>query len=158
MASNTPESAEFNNDRRKVPMAALLSAVVGAAGLAAGYAVLPRYFRFPESNSGSARLRAAGRHLRAALGAVRRWPGLAQSPTCQVLPAYASWLRRRFLQNTLEQAVLAIGMHLALATLLPLRCRISCWRGACWGPDRAESASHKVVSGRLPCSCSHYRS
>lgn len=127
MASNIPEGTEFGRERRKVRTAALRSAVVCAAGLGAGQAVLPLYFRFPDAIGerlafalqadifvllwvlfGVGLVSRGRRHSPADIGAAMSGP---PSPRIAVEAA--------FLQNTLEQAVLAIGMHLALATLLP---------------------------------------
>jgi hypothetical protein len=127
VTSKTPEGAELDSERRKVRIAALRSAGVCAAGLGAGYAMLPRHFPLPDAIAdrlafalqadifvllwvlfGVSLVSRGRRHSPVDIGTALSGP---PSPRIAVEAA--------FLQNTLEQAVLAIVLHLALATFLP---------------------------------------
>jgi len=104
-------------------MAAL---IVCTAGLTLGYAILPRWFHLPIDLP--ARLAFALRAdlfvlLWAVLGIVLVALGRGRSAAdiggaASSPPSPAIAVRVAFLQNTLEQAVIAAGAHLALATLL----------------------------------------
>jgi hypothetical protein len=100
--------------------------IVCAAGLALGYTILPRCFHFPIDLP--ARLVFAVRAdlfvlLWVGLGVVLVGLGRGRSAVdiggaAFAPPSPAIAVQVAFLQNTLEQAVIAAGAHLALATLL----------------------------------------
>ena len=117
---------DFRSEQRAAARGAIAALVVCAAGLALGYAVLPRWFRFPIDLP--ARLAFALRAdlfvllwvvlgiVLVALGRGRSAADIGGAASSPPSPAIA--VRVAFLQNTLEQAVIAAGAHLALATLL----------------------------------------
>lgn len=113
-------------EQRKVRRAGLASLLFCAAVLGVGYVVLPRLFHFPAG---------LGDRLAFALqadlfilvwimiavrmvssGRLRSPPDIGGSALAPPSPAIA--VKVAFLKNTLEQAVLAVGVHLALATLM----------------------------------------
>lgn len=118
---------EFESERGQIRKAAVQSTALCIVAMVAGYALLPNLFQFPETIAdrlafavqadifvlvwvlfGVGLVSRGRRHSPADInGALSGPPG----PRIAVEAA--------FLQNTLEQAVLAVGLHLALATLLP---------------------------------------
>ena len=113
-------------EQRKIRRAALLAVPFCAAMLAAGYFILPRYAPFPTILAeriafairadtfvllwvfvGVGMVSRTRRHSAQDIG------GALSGPPSQRLA-----MQLAFLQNTLEQAVMAIGVHLALATQL----------------------------------------
>ena len=118
--------ADLQSERRKIRIAAFWSFVLTAHSLVFGYILLPGYIDLPEQMLGRlvfvlrvdvfvllwvlfgvGLVSRARRHSAADINAALTGP---PSPRIAVQAA--------FLQNTLEQAILAIGAHLALATLL----------------------------------------
>jgi len=117
---------DLRAEQRKVRRAAFASLLFCAAMMGAGYWILPRLFQFPTELA--ERLAFAVRAdlfvLLWVLIAVRMVSrgrfnspadigGSAAGPPSPVIAVKAA-----FLQNTLEQAVLAAGVHLALASLI----------------------------------------
>ena len=125
-ADERPPQVDLPAEQRKVIWNALLAAIFCAAVLAAGYVLLPRYFSFPTDIEGALVLTiqadlfvfiwvAIGVRLvsRVRFYSAADNPGSAFAP-----PSPRIAVPIAFLQNTLEQAVIAVGAHLALATLL----------------------------------------
>lgn len=117
---------ELKSEQQKIRRNALAAAVFCALMMAAAYSILPRHFEFPVELI--ERLAFALRAdvfvffwvlLGVRLVAKRRFNssadinGAAFGP-----PSAAIALDVAFLQNTLEQTVIAVGAHLALATVL----------------------------------------
>lgn len=118
--------AELKEEQKKIVRNALWSALFCFLVLAAGYIVLPHYFQFP---TGLAERMAFA--LQADLfvlawvviavrmvSKVRFYSPEDNAGSAYTVPSPKIALPRAFLQNTLEQAVIAVGAHLALATLL----------------------------------------
>ena len=118
-------SIDLRREQRKIVWRALASAGFCTLVFAAAYTVLPRYFSFPVD---------LAERLAFALQAdifIFLWVVLAvrrvsrhrfYSATDSGAAAFGApsaeiAMRAAFLQNTLEQAVIAVGAHLALATL-----------------------------------------
>jgi len=117
---------DLRSEQHRAARGAMTALVVCTASLAIGYTILPRWFHFPVDLP--ARLAFAVKAdlfvllwvvlgiVLVALGRGRSAAdigGAALSPPSPVIA-----VRVAFLQNTLEQAVVAAGAHLALATLL----------------------------------------
>jgi hypothetical protein len=119
-------TADLKGEQRRVVFNSILAAALCAAMLAGGYLLLPRLLDFPTDMTGrlvfalradlfvlfwvliGVRLVSRGRFRSAAdIG------GSAYAP-----PSPAIAVQAAFLQNTLEQAIIAVGAHLALATLV----------------------------------------
>lgn len=121
------ELPEFEAERRKVVRNGLAAAIFSVAILAAAYAALPHRFAFPSDRSGTlayalqwdigifvwvaVAIRMVSRGRLRSADDIR---GSAFSP-----PSPKIAVESAFLQNTLEQAFIAVGAHLALATLPP---------------------------------------
>jgi hypothetical protein len=116
----------LRNEQGKVRRAALAALLFCAVVLAGGYLILPRLFQFPAElvDRLAFAVRADLFVLVWILIGVRmvssgrfRSPadidGSAAGPPSPVIATKVA-----FLQNTLEQSIMAIGVHLALATLL----------------------------------------
>lgn len=122
-----PEQPEqLRMEQRKVIWRSVWALGFCGLVLGSGYVMLPRYFEFPHDLP--ERLAFAIRadlfvFLWVLLGVRMVASGRFRSPADIAGSAFASpsprlAVRAAFLQNTLEQAVLAIGCHLALATLI----------------------------------------
>lgn len=117
---------ELRQEQRRIVINSAAAMLFCAALLAAGYALLPSVFSFPED--ASARLAFVLRAdlfillwvlLGVRLVASGRFHSIADiRGSAYSAPTPAIAIRAAFLQNTLEQAFLAVGVHLALATLL----------------------------------------
>lgn len=125
-AGNPLQPIDLRAEQRKILKASLASLIFCILVLTAGYLLLPRYFAFPTELPDriafalqadvfvflwivlGVRMVARGRFHSAADNR-----GSAFGP-----PSPAIAIKVAFLQNTLEQAVIAVGAHLALATLL----------------------------------------
>lgn len=113
-------------EQRKIRYAAFLAVLFCAAVLAAGYFILPRYITLPTTLAeriafairadvfvvlwvflGVGMVAHTRRHSAADIGAALSGP-----------PSRHLAVQLAFLQNTLEQAVMAVVVHLALATQL----------------------------------------
>lgn len=125
MASKKPANA-LVREQRKILVAALCSTIVCGVALVAGYLWLPLYVWLPQSMLerivfvlrldvfillwlvfAVGVVSRARRHSAADINAALSGP-----------PSRELAIKIAFLQNTLEQAVLAVGAHLALATLI----------------------------------------
>lgn len=104
----------------------LLGILFCAAVLAAGYALLPRVFSFPQDFEGALKLTLQVDLLVTLWVVIAvRWVARIRFRSAEDMPGAAFAKPSRtiaipaaFLQNTLEQAVIAVAAHLALATLL----------------------------------------
>lgn len=113
-------------EQRKIRIAALLSLPICAAVLGAAYLILPSYFTFPAGLA--ERLAFAIRAdlfiilwVVIAIGIVsrnRRHSAQDIGAALSGPPSPRLAIQIAFLLNTLEQAVIAIGVHMALAVLL----------------------------------------
>lgn len=117
---------DLKEERRKIYVSALLALVVCAVTLAGGYVILPRYFTFPEALADRLAFT-----LRADL-LILLWVFIGVKMVADVRrnspsdsrgsafgpPSPRLAIRAAFLQNTLEQAFLAVVTHLALASVL----------------------------------------
>ena len=120
------ETVDLRAEQRAVVRNGVLAMLFSAAVLVAGYLLLPKLFSFPDDFEGALKLT-----LQADLF-VTLWVVFAvrqvarirfRSPDDIAGPAFTRPSPRiavaaAFLQNTLEQAVIAVAAHLALATLL----------------------------------------
>lgn len=121
-----PEEVDLAREERAIRLAGTAALLFSGAAFAAGYYVLPRLFAFPTDLAerlafgvqasafvllwvvvGVLMVSTGRRRSAADIG------GSAAGP-----PSGALAIKSAFLQNTLEQAVLAAGAYLALATLL----------------------------------------
>jgi hypothetical protein len=118
-------SVDLPREQRKVVWRALASAVFCSLALAAGYMVLPRYFSFPVDLAERLAfaiqadififlwvvlaIRRVSRH--------RFYSATDSGAAAFGTPSAEIAMRAAFLQNTLEQAVIAVGAHLTLASL-----------------------------------------
>jgi len=117
---------ELQEEQRKVVWRSVWALGFCALMLGGGYVTLPRYYEFPRDLS--ERLAFAIRAdvfvlLWVLLGVRMVSRGRFRSPADIAGSAFATpsprlAVRVAFLQNTLEQAVVAIGCHLAIATLI----------------------------------------
>jgi MAPEG family len=117
---------DLRSEQRSVALGAIAALTVCAVILSLGYLVLPRWFQFPIDLP--ARLAFAVRAdlfvlLWVVLGIVLVAYGRGRSAAdirgaAVSPPSPAIAVQVAFLQNTLEQAMIAAGAHLALATLL----------------------------------------
>jgi uncharacterized membrane protein YecN with MAPEG domain len=121
-----PEQIDMAEAERAIRRAGTIALFVTLAAAAAGYLLLPRLFEFPTQLAErlAFAVQASALVLFVVLVAVgmvstarRKSPedigGSAAGPPSEGLAIYAA-----FLQNTLEQAVLAVGLYLAMATLV----------------------------------------
>lgn len=126
MDRHHPGSVDLRAEVRKIRAAALVSLGFCAVCFAAGYVLLLRFFEFPEGivDRMVFVLRADVFILLWVLIGVglvsrgRRRSAVDISGALSGHPSARIAVEAAFLQNTLEQAVLAVGAHLALATLL----------------------------------------
>lgn len=119
-------NVDVKAEQGKVLRNGLLGIPFCAAVLIAGYALLPRLFAFPRHFEGALKLTLQV-DLFVALWVLIavRWVARIRLQSAEDMPGAAFAKPSRtiaipiaFLQNTLEQAVIAIAVHLALATLL----------------------------------------
>jgi hypothetical protein len=121
-----PEQVDMAQAERAIRHASLIALSAVGVGVAVGYALLPRILEFPAALADRLAFAAqAGVFvlLWVAVGillvsSTRRLSpqdigGSAAGPPSERIAIYAA-----FLQNTLEQAVLAVGLYIALATLV----------------------------------------
>lgn len=116
---------DMTREEHLIRVRSTLALAVVLAGFAAGYALLPRVFAFPEALS--ARLALAAQSgafvllcLLVAVGLVSH--GRRKSPddiagAAAASPSRVLAVKAAFLQNTLEQSVLACGAFLAFAAV-----------------------------------------
>ena len=118
--------SELRVEQRKIIQAAVAAALFCTLSLAAGYFVLPRYFQFPTELADrlAFALRAdvfvllwvvAGVRM-VSKGRFHSQADIGGSAASRPSPRIA--IQAAFLQNTLEQAFIAVGAHLTLATLV----------------------------------------
>jgi uncharacterized membrane protein YecN with MAPEG domain len=125
MSTDTPSNIDLKMEVRGIRTAALRSAIVIAAGFGAGYMVLPKLMTFPATTPDALvfTLRAdlfillwvvlaigLVSHARRQSAADIRGAGFG-------VPSESIRIKIAFLQNTLEQAFVAIGLHLVFSTL-----------------------------------------
>lgn len=121
-----PDEAGMGRAERAIRAAGVVSLAISAVALGLGYWLLPLMFAFPEALS--QRLAFAVQWsvvvllcVVVAIGMVstaRRFSPSDIGGAAAGNPGRKVAIRTAFLNNTLEQAVVAIGMYLALATLV----------------------------------------
>lgn len=117
---------ELKNEQRKIVRNAALATAFSAAVLFTGYFALPMHFIFPTDLAGRIAFT-----LQADIfvflwvviairmvSRVRFYSAEDNRGSAYTIPSPKIAVPRAFLQNTLEQAFVAVGAHLALATLL----------------------------------------
>lgn len=123
---NTAQDINLKKEVQGIRTAALRSLIVSAATFAAGYVLLPKYFIFPETT-----FDALVFTLRVDLF-VLLWVAVAvglvsrarRQSTADIggaafgVPSESIRIKIAFLQNTLEQAFVAIVAHLVFSTLM----------------------------------------
>lgn len=119
-------SIDLANEQRKIMRNGGIAILFCAAVLAGGYFILPRFFSFPEDFDGALKLTLQADLFVAVwvLMAIR-WVARIRFRSAEDMPGAAFAQPSRtlavsaaFLQNTLEQAFIAVAAHLALASLL----------------------------------------
>lgn len=121
-----PTAADLRHEVRGVVMGAAKGAALCMFVLAAGYFLLPRFLSFPED-----RIQALIFTMRVDLfvllwvvagvgivGRARRHSAADIGTAAFGTPTRDIRIKTAFLQNTLEQSVIAIGSHLVLSTLV----------------------------------------
>lgn len=149
--------AELKIQQRGVVLAAGLALVVCALVLALAYVCLPHLFEFPKSLAERMAFAVQAEvfvFLWVVFGVRQVADGRFRSAADNRGSAYAPPSGRlaipvAFLQNTLEQAVMAAGAHLALATLVagnasrsswaPSCCSASGGSASCWATPKARA-------------------
>lgn len=121
-----PEDVDMDRAERSIRRAGLLSGLALAAAVPAGYYLLPGLFDFPEALP--ERMAFAARAsifvlacVVVAIGMVatgRRFSRADIGGSAARPPSEKIAVPVAFLQNTLEQAVIAVGLYFALATLV----------------------------------------
>ncbi len=120
------ERNDLKSQQRGIVASALVSTAFSSAILYAGYLLLPHYFSFPEDMAD--RLAFAAQLsmfvvIWVVIGVrmvsrVRFYSPEDMKGSAYTVPSAEIAVPRAFLQNTLEQAVIALGAIFALATLL----------------------------------------
>lgn len=119
-------SVDVRSEQRKIRRNGLLGVLFCAAVLAAGYSLLPLLFPFPQDFEGALKLTLQA-DLFVALWVLIavRWVARIRFRSAEDMPGAASArpspllaIPAAFLQNSLEQAIIAVAAHVALATLL----------------------------------------
>ena len=116
----------LKSQQRKIVASALVSAAFCSAILYASYLLLPRYFSFPKDMAGRLALAAQlsmfvliwvviGVRM---VSRVRFYSPEDMNGSAYTIPSDKIAVPRAFLQNTVEQAMIAVGALVALATLL----------------------------------------
>lgn len=121
-----PEEIDMRQAERSIRVASVISVLALAAAVPAGYFLMPAIFAFPEELSERLAFAAQASLFVllclviaiAMVSTARRFSphdisGSAARPPSEKIAIYVA-----FLQNTLEQAVIAVGLYFALATLV----------------------------------------
>jgi len=120
------EQAELRKQQKKIIRNALVASVFCSVVLAGGYILLPKFIDFPTDLSSRIAFAIQADifvFLWVVIGIrmvsrVRFYSVEDNRGSAYTIPSAKIAVPRAFLQNTLEQAFVAVGAHLALATLL----------------------------------------
>jgi hypothetical protein len=122
----TAQDVDLKKEVRGIRSAAVKALALSAACFAAGYLLLPRYFSFPSATVDALffALRVDVFVLLWVVAAVGLVSHARRQSTADIrgaafgVPSESIRIKIAFLQNTLEQAFVAMGSHLVFSTLL----------------------------------------